>query len=510
MDPHSADQVEPGIRSREDREDKSDLQVALDHHKHLRNEYSKFCDTLDINNIASTQINMEKDISFKEDATSDQGHSEENGDEHSNNDGGQVSQDRCIEELQSQNNEINPLIRNNKEFGQCSSREGSADNDNATVSHSSEKQNEEVWGLRRRRQDVGGRRDSEDEWSPGGDADLQRIEDVERDDEKEREEEEGVSLTEEEDNFSDYLDSETDYENDHIIQYQAAIVAGLIDDERQCWVCFASDEDDPSAVWVHPCRCSGTTKWVHHVCLQRWVDEKQKGNNTANVSCPQCGTEYIIKFPPSGPIMKILDGLDLLVGRVCPLIAGGVLVGGTFWLFVTYGAVTVMTVAGHDEGWNLMEGTDPLLLLVSLPLIPIGLFLGKMVRWQEPVLKVLRMYLPHAPLTRFLLPAFSEEPELERSGAAASLPPSSDPVSVTRTFCGALIFPTIATFLGGALYPDTPSPVRRALLGGLTFIIVKGVLKVYHKQHQYIRQSRRVIGNFDPNNAVVRSPVSEV
>jgi hypothetical protein len=58
------------------------------------------------------------------------------------------------------------------------------------------------------------------------------------------------------------------------------------------------------------------------------------------------------------------------------------------------------------------------------------------------------------------------------------------------------------------LYPETPSPVRRALLGGLTFILVKGVLKVYHKQHQYIRQSRRVIGNFDPNNAIT-TPVSE-
>ena len=36
-----------------------------------------------------------------------------------------------------------------------------------------------------------------------------------------------------------------------------------------------------------------------------------------------------------------------------------------------------------------MEAADPLLLLVSLPLIPIGLFLGKMVRWQDPVLKVI-------------------------------------------------------------------------------------------------------------------------
>jgi hypothetical protein len=32
--------------------------------------------------------------------------------------------------------------------------------------------------------------------------------------------------------------------------------AGLVDEERQCWVCFASDEDDPTAAWVHPCRWS--------------------------------------------------------------------------------------------------------------------------------------------------------------------------------------------------------------------------------------------------------------
>lgn len=26
------------------------------------------------------------------------------------------------------------------------------------------------------------------------------------------------------------------------------------EDEKQCWVCFANEEDDPQAVWVHPCR----------------------------------------------------------------------------------------------------------------------------------------------------------------------------------------------------------------------------------------------------------------
>lgn len=38
-----------------------------------------------------------------------------------------------------------------------------------------------------------------------------------------------------------------------------------IEDGRYCWVCFATDEDDKMAAWVQPCKCSGTTKWVHQV-----------------------------------------------------------------------------------------------------------------------------------------------------------------------------------------------------------------------------------------------------
>lgn len=65
-------------------------------------------------------------------------------------------------------------------------------------------------------------------------------------------------------------------------------------------MCFATEDDDASTPWVRPCRCKGTTKWVHQLCLQRWIDEKQKGKSTAKVACPQCNTEYIIVFPKLG------------------------------------------------------------------------------------------------------------------------------------------------------------------------------------------------------------------
>jgi len=303
-----------------------------------------------------------------------------------------------------------------------------------------------------------------------------------------------VCLSDAETLGSNGSDELTDYENSGAIEHQRN---GGDDEERQCWVCFASEEDDPVAAWVHPCLCKGTTKWVHQVCIQRWVDEKQKGNNSTGVVCPQCGADYIIQFPASPPFLRLLDALDKLVGRLCPVIAGGVCVGSLYWTCVTYGAVTVMQVAGHSDGLTLMENADPLLLLVSLPLVPLGLVLGKMVKWQEPVLHFLRAHLPRLQITRFVLPAFASNPESEGSSSAASLPPSSDPVSVTRTFCGALFFPTIATFLGSTLFEEVQSPLKRAAMGGFCFVGAKGVLKIYHKQNQYIRQCKRQILDYN-------------
>lgn len=80
---------------------------------------------------------------------------------------------------------------------------------------------------------------------------------------------------------------------------------------------------------------------VHQSCLQRWVDEKQKGNSFKRVNCPQCQSEYIIVFPAMGTFVSILEGVDSLIKRLSPFLAAGVLVGSLYWTAVTYGAVTV-------------------------------------------------------------------------------------------------------------------------------------------------------------------------
>ncbi|XP_070539953.1 E3 ubiquitin-protein ligase MARCHF5-like [Ptychodera flava] len=267
--------------------------------------------------------------------------------------------------------------------------------------------------------------------------------------------------------------------------------ASSVDDRRTCWVCFATEEDDRSAPWTRPCRCRGTTKWVHQSCLQRWIDEKQKGNSTTKVACPQCNTEYLIVYPKLGSFVYILDTVDKIIYKVCPFAAAGIVVGSIYWTAVTYGAVTVMQVLGHKEGLDVMERADPLFLLIGLPTIPVMLILGKMIRWEDYILKLWRKHSTKIPFLSYIFP------DLAPGFRVPAEPvPMNDPISATRILCGALIFPTIATICGKLMFGSLNSNLQRTILGGIAFVTIKGAMKIYYKQQQYLRQVHRKIQDF--------------
>ncbi|CAK9805850.1 E3 ubiquitin-protein ligase MARCHF5 [Anthophora plagiata] len=276
-----------------------------------------------------------------------------------------------------------------------------------------------------------------------------------------------------------------------------ALTVNSEDDKRYCWVCFATDEDDATASWVKPCNCRGTAKWVHQGCIQRWVDEKQKGRADAHVACPQCKTEYIIVYPNMGPLLVVLDTIDGVIFRICPYIAASIVAASIYWTAVTYGAVTVMQVVGHKDGLAMMEQADPLVLLVGLPTIPIMLVLGKMLRWEDQALSLLRRHACKVPILRYFLP--------NRDDGAQSddVPPMSDPVSATRILCGALLLPSIASICGKIFFESIHSNFQRTLLGGIAFITIKGAFKIYYKQQQYVRQCQRRIMDYTENNVAL-------
>ena len=49
------------------------------------------------------------------------------------------------------------------------------------------------------------------------------------------------------------------------------------------------------------------------------MDEKQKGNASAQVECPQCGMAYIIQLPYSNILVATLDTAEKLIQKTCPV-----------------------------------------------------------------------------------------------------------------------------------------------------------------------------------------------
>ncbi|XP_046850762.1 E3 ubiquitin-protein ligase MARCHF5-like [Xenia sp. Carnegie-2017] len=264
-------------------------------------------------------------------------------------------------------------------------------------------------------------------------------------------------------------------------------------DRRCCWVCFMSEDDDPRAEWTHPCRCRGTGRWVHQTCLQRWIDEKQGGNSSVQVYCPQCNTEYLIDYPPMNIVLTLIENVDGIINRLSPVATAGLLVGSIYWSAVTFGAVTIFQVLGQKTGLRVIEESDPMVLFIGLPTIPLTLILAKMIRWQDYVLRGWRHLSPGLAFYKYLFPEESHEEQAPlREPNEDSL---VDAASATRIICGALSFPTTALFCGNLLFPSS-TRIKRIFLGGLFFVLTKGFIKMYYKQQQYTRQASRKIRDY--------------
>lgn len=96
------------------------------------------------------------------------------------------------------------------------------------------------------------------------------------------------------------------------------------DDQKKCWVCHETEAESlrDDVVWLNPCQCNGTMKWVHEHCLQTWIDRKQEQTNTNKVTCSQCKTYYIMRYPKINYLVRLIEQYDRLLYGSSPIVAG--------------------------------------------------------------------------------------------------------------------------------------------------------------------------------------------
>lgn len=136
------------------------------------------------------------------------------------------------------------------------------------------------------------------------------------------------------------------------------------DDVRQCWICF-SEETIPmssssslmvrpsgdSEEWVRPCRCRGTTRWVHQHCLLSWIESLSASMVASKLQCPQCHTDYRLaqRYVMPRWILRSIDRMCELKEEILlySTVSGAAL--GGYLVSLAYGTGTVVAVLGWEE-----------------------------------------------------------------------------------------------------------------------------------------------------------------
>ena len=201
------------------------------------------------------------------------------------------------------------------------------------------------------------------------------------------------------------------------------------------------------------------------------------------VFCPQCNSEYRIKYPSFGPVLIIIDYGDKFINRVCPVVAGGVALGSLYWSAVTYGAITVMQTVGHKNALEMMEKEDPLFLLAFLPVIPFGLILGRMVKWEDYLLQLWRK---HSSKLWYMVGLKESDENVDQIARVPVEPGNGmDFIYATRVLCGALMLPTFASAFGNYFFKGIHSAFKRTLLVSY-FLCVKNLCTVQYLATEFL------------------------
>jgi len=65
----------------------------------------------------------------------------------------------------------------------------------------------------------------------------------------------------------------------------------MLNENRECRICY--EEEKPNNLLIAPCKCKGTSKYIHTLCLSTWRNLNIDGD--AYNKCMECNQEYIVR-----------------------------------------------------------------------------------------------------------------------------------------------------------------------------------------------------------------------
>ncbi|KAI6660433.1 E3 ubiquitin-protein ligase MARCH5 isoform X1 [Oopsacas minuta] len=269
-----------------------------------------------------------------------------------------------------------------------------------------------------------------------------------------------------------------------------------------CWICYSSYEDEKLnnpdilslGLWVAPCKCKGTSMWVHQECLQIWIDEKQKGDSFRIVRCHQCNSVYRYKFPSLDILATALQSLENLIDLVSPYACFLFATATSYFLLTGYGYITLIQIAGHDQAMQFIQDNE-MFVWVCLPFIPIILTLSKYIRIEDHLFKILKRYVP--PMMCSILGTKQYHQIWPQAPRAPTDVATRRHITLPRAIITGLLLPTFSYLTGNILFFKVENNFKRCMYGGLAYTGFRLLSKLYFKFRSYRNMSHRQILNYN-------------
>jgi len=283
-------------------------------------------------------------------------------------------------------------------------------------------------------------------------------------------------------------------EGDNKIEASAIELRRLLsaDVNRRCWICYTyeDDEDAPDDELVNPCGCKGSTKWVHQICINQWIDQVQDGNASKDIQCRYCRTFFAYEFPTPSLFYRSLNCIDACYTAFCNTIIEGRMWSMLVFAAMASGATSIFKQQIKELFSLLKENSSSMVQQLVL-----GICLQLVV---PTSLIMLEQHL--SSLEDRISRALSSNDSSTNIRAIPPGPPPGEPnaegVDGFHQIIAALLFPLVADSVGNVLYSSLISnSFRRYLAGSFTFVICRGILKTVYKRKQLDLQRKRRVKN---------------
>lgn len=134
------------------------------------------------------------------------------------------------------------------------------------------------------------------------------------------------------------------YQTDIVPSISRSYVVKNNSEEKECRICFEEETSENPFIW--PCKCKGTSKYVHESCLNQWRQENM--DNPAYEICMECRYryKYKYKYPIETDSMVPINGFFVFVlVHISPILISYLMTQ----IDITNDMVIIKHILGHDS-----------------------------------------------------------------------------------------------------------------------------------------------------------------